>query len=217
MPFHLLPSSDTDMSRTFEIISTTFGNQHPYIEAVYPAHSTPEGRKRSTERLLAVKNTDPCCNFLKVVDTASGKIVAVAKWNIYDDHIPEEADLDGDWWENEEEKEFARVMYREYLVPRRRAIGELKGNVMCLDLLTVDPEYQRRGVGRMLVQWGTLLADDIGLTAVVESTDPGRGLYESEGFVYVDTFETKFPEKWEGRRKQKFHWMVRPCKVGRTD
>jgi hypothetical protein len=131
MPFHLSPSTTTDMPRTFEIISTTFGSQYPYIEAVYPAHSTPLGRARGAERLLAVKNADPCSNFLKVVDTDSEKIVAVAKWNIYQNNIPEEKDLDGEWWNSEEEKEFARFMFRDYLVPRRGVIRELGGNVMC--------------------------------------------------------------------------------------
>jgi hypothetical protein len=66
----------------------------------------------------------------------------------------------------------------------------------------------------MLVKWGTSIADYLGLMAVVESTDQGRELYESEGFKFINKFETKLPEKWEGKkRKQKFHWMVRPAPV----
>lgn len=34
--------------------------------------------------------------------------------------------------------------------------------LLALDLLTVDPEHQRRGAGRLLVQWGTSLADELG-------------------------------------------------------
>jgi ribosomal protein S18 acetylase RimI-like enzyme len=63
-----------------------------------------------------------------------------------------------------------------------------------LDLLTVDPDYQRQGAGRMLVKWGTSIADYLGLMAVVESTDQGRELYESEGFKFINKFETKLPE-----------------------
>jgi hypothetical protein len=66
-------------------------------------------------------------------------------------------------------------------------------------------------------KWGTSIADKLGLVAVVESTNQGRALYASEGFEYIDTFETKLPEKWEGKkRKQKFHWMVRPCAVSKA-
>ena len=32
-----------------------------------------------------------------------------------------------------------------------------------LDLLCVDPAHQRRGVGRMLVKWGTQVADNMGV------------------------------------------------------
>ena len=29
--------------------------------------------------------------------------------------------------------------------------------------MTVDPEWQRRGAGRMLVKWGTAIADEMGV------------------------------------------------------
>ena len=32
-----------------------------------------------------------------------------------------------------------------------------------LDIETVDPEWQRRGAGRMLVKWGTAIADEMGV------------------------------------------------------
>jgi hypothetical protein len=131
MPFKVERCNDEDMARTFEIKSVTFGGIHPYIEAAYPAHSTPVGRKSGAKRFLAVKQDDPCSNFIKVVDTDSGKIIATAKWNIYRDTIPEEKDLDGDFWENDEDKEYAQVLCREYLIPRRKAIRESKGNIIC--------------------------------------------------------------------------------------
>lgn len=82
-----------------------------------------------------------------------------------------------------------------------------------LDLLTVDPKLQRRGAGRLLVKWGTSLADELGFTAVVEATDYGRGLYQSEGFEDRGRWETRLPKKWENSRgKQKFIWMVRPAR-----
>ena len=34
---------------------------------------------------------------------------------------------------------------------------------IALDLQCVDPAYQRRGAGRMLVRWGTELADKMGV------------------------------------------------------
>jgi GNAT superfamily N-acetyltransferase len=37
-------------------------------------------------------------------------------------------------------------------------------DILALDFLTVDPKHQRRGAGRMLVQWGTKKADELGFT-----------------------------------------------------
>lgn len=36
-------------------------------------------------------------------------------------------------------------------------------NGIVLDNLTVDPNHQRRGAGRMLVKWGTAIADQMGI------------------------------------------------------
>jgi hypothetical protein len=48
---------------------------------------------------------------------------------------------------------------------------------------------------------------------VVESSDKGRGLYESEGFEFVEACETPVPEKWKARGTETFNWMVRPKKA----
>ena len=56
-------------------------------------------------------------------------------------------------------------------------------------MLVVDPEHQRRGAGRLLVQWGCSRADKAGLPGFLEASDAGRPLYESFGFVAVqETF-----------------------------
>lgn len=238
MVFKLDVASDEDMLRSFEILSLAFGHEHPYIEAAYPHHETPQGRAIGGSRLLAIKNSDPNTTFLKVTDTETNVIVAMAKWNIYQDNtIPDEWELEGDFWANEEEKEYAQVLCREYLIPRRKAIRESGGNVVCecqsndstarntkltlqiaLDLLVVDPKYQRRGAGRMLVKWGTENANRLGVKTLVEATTYGRGLYEQEGFEFVENWETKLPAKWVGKREpQRYIWLVRPVGEARTE
>lgn len=106
----------------------------------------------------------------------------------------------------------------------------LTEHVAALDLLTVDPKYQRRGAGRMLVQWGTEVADKLGVKvnlfpspnkvmgaltlsqAVVESSEEARGLYESEGFRVVEHRSIGYPRKWAERKSQEFIWMIRSAK-----
>ena len=62
----------------------------------------------------------------------------------------------------------------------------------------------------MLVKWGTDIADKLGVEAVVEASIPGRALYEHFGFETLQHVALDFPEKWKGKDKQKFFWMVRP-------
>lgn len=131
MSLKLETCTDADMHRSFAIISSAFGHEHPYIDACYPDHDQELGRMRGGERLLAIKQSDPNTTFIKVVDTQTGKMIALGKWNVYDGTVPEEAELDGDFWQSQEEKEYAQYLFREYLVPRRKAIKESGGNLVC--------------------------------------------------------------------------------------
>lgn len=72
----------------------------------------------------------------------------------------------------------------------------------------VDPEYQRQGWGRLLVQWGCAKADELGVDAVVEGSAKGRGLYMKEGFDGPHHIVV-VPEKFSDRRKQEYYWMRR--------
>lgn len=54
-----------------------------------------------------------------------------------------------------------------------------------LDLLAIDPLYQRRGLGRELVMWGVRMADDELICASVIASESGEGLYTSCGFKTV--------------------------------
>ena len=81
--------------------------------------------------MLAIKNSDPNTTFIKVVDTSTGKMIALAKWNVYNGTVPEEVDLDGDFWQSQDDKEYAQHLFREYLVPRRKAIKDSGGRLVC--------------------------------------------------------------------------------------
>ena len=67
-----------------------------------------------------------------------------------------------------------------------------------LETLAVSPEYQRRGVGRCLLEWGLDMAREEGVSVTVESSDVGRQLYAKNGFKVVDWLGTGMEEVWFG-------------------
>ncbi|ORY02847.1 hypothetical protein BCR34DRAFT_492851 [Clohesyomyces aquaticus] len=212
MSFTVEKCSEADMPRFFEIVSLAFARDHEYIDSVFPDHDSPVGRAVGADRMLATMRADPNTTFLKAVD-ALGRMIAGAKWNVYNGVIPPEPKLEGNYWKDEFEKEFARHMFDGYLVPRLSDVKASGGNLVVLDILVVDPTHQRQGAGRMLVKWGTSIADQLGVEAVVEAGDYGRGLYEQEGFVVLSNYEVPVPKEWAARRKQWFWWMKRPAQV----
>jgi len=89
MPLELAACTDGDMDRAFVIVSDAFGQEYPYINYVFPKHETLAGRRTGGNRLRALKNGDPNTTYLKITDTETGVMTAVAKWNIYDGIIPD--------------------------------------------------------------------------------------------------------------------------------
>ena len=49
-------------------------------------------------------------------------------------------------------------------------------------MLAVSPEYQRHGIGTMLVEFGQKLARDDGVPLTLDASPVGTKLYEKRGF-----------------------------------
>ncbi len=58
-----------------------------------------------------------------------------------------------------------------------------------LNTLVVHPEYQRRGIGKMLLEDGLKEADRLGIQAVLGASKQGLGLYRKCGFTDFETME----------------------------
>jgi GNAT superfamily N-acetyltransferase len=56
-----------------------------------------------------------------------------------------------------------------------------------LVVLAVDPAWQRRGVGGLLVNWGLKNAEEEGVVAGLKSSPDGRELYLKMGFKIIAT------------------------------
>ncbi|THY79458.1 acyl-CoA N-acyltransferase [Aureobasidium pullulans] len=85
-----------------------------------------------------------------------------------------------------------------------------------LKVLAIDPAYQRKGVGSLLLDEGLSIADRIGLQAYLEATEVGRPLYKRKGFEdrdYMDFDVAKYAPAAEGE-DHRFMCMVRPAPAG---
>ncbi|CAJ2506491.1 Uu.00g006210.m01.CDS01 [Anthostomella pinea] len=217
MPVQVLEAEDADMDRLIEVASLAFQRNEPMWDLMWPLHWETSGRKQAADRMREIRKSSPHAKYMKAVDADSGVIIGMAKWIIYSNNtLPGKSEVKHvNYWNDEEEMAFASIMAKLFLEERNAAIRKSGGNLVCLDVLAIDPEYQRRGVGVALVRWGTDKADELGVEAVVESSVYGKGLYEKNGFVFVKDVEVKSPFKGKDRSGGKFAWLVRPKKGGR--
>lgn len=125
-------STESDFHRIFTIMSDAFADDHPGMEVLYPKHKTPLGRVQGAERLLHMKRTDAANRFLKATDTVTGEIIGHAKWIVFEDGMPEETPLAGDYWGSEDDKEYAKCVYEGLMDPVRRVIQSAEGPVVGL-------------------------------------------------------------------------------------
>jgi ribosomal protein S18 acetylase RimI-like enzyme len=77
--------------------------------------------------------------------------------------------------------------------------------------LYVRREYQRRGIGNMLVQWGVSKADELCLLAYTEATPAGLRLYLRHGFVEMDRMAVDL-EAWGRGQISDYHLLVREAR-----
>ncbi|KAG9592250.1 acyl-CoA N-acyltransferase, partial [Aureobasidium melanogenum] len=83
-----------------------------------------------------------------------------------------------------------------------------------LRVLAIDPAYQRRGVGSLLLDEGLAVADRCGIQAYLEATKVGRPLYARYGFEdreYMDFDVVKYAPTAKDDPPHEFMVMVRPA------
>ena len=88
--------------------------------------------------------------------------------------------------------------------------------------MTIHPDHQYKGAGTQLMQWGLKVAEGMNAPVLdssavrslslplttyvreqmtVESSIPGRHLYEKHGFQVLQDVELPVPEKWADKSK----------------
>lgn len=84
--------------------------------------------------------------------------------------------------------------------------------MVVLNYLIVHPEYQGRGLSKLLLNVGLEEADRIGASCFVVSTIAGEGVYKKFGFREVDRFVTD-PRPFGGAKEVPWFCMRREAKL----
>ncbi|KAI1472617.1 uncharacterized protein F4812DRAFT_464701 [Daldinia caldariorum] len=215
------PLSDEEIPISFQVLSKSFGHDAPFVDIYFPNHDTPSGQAQGSKRLTEWKHSSEASTFLKatIATTACDEgsqqtIIGLAVWTLMKEAPPAElAKVENveEVWPDEADREFMTRLWRDYVVPRSKAIEDSGGKgVYVLELLTVHPDYQRLGAGTALVKWGTKAAIEQELQVVVEGTPVARRLYENCGLrTKIEEMRFDVGEEFAGRRKPKLIFMTR--------
>ncbi|OQE37951.1 hypothetical protein PENCOP_c009G07109 [Penicillium coprophilum] len=124
----------------------------------------------------------PHYRYLRVVDTESKdehgrpRLVAFGKWDLA---MPDERGRRFPSWHADSPYQECEDCIASLEQARKRVMGDEKHYYS----IGTHPDYQRRGAGSMLVQWGCDLADKDGVAAYVDASKEGASLYLKHGFV----------------------------------
>ena len=129
--FEIAECEDADMHPGFILVSETFEHDQPYHDACWPDHWKPGGRETGAIRFLASKHNEPDLVFLKAVDQETRRLAGLVRYYILKDGIIAENELEGDHWPDQDAKEYAAHLYRNYLASRRKTVKDVGGPFVC--------------------------------------------------------------------------------------
>jgi GNAT superfamily N-acetyltransferase len=184
MPLQVLPLTDSDTEEWADLYYPAFSQSN--VRCLWYKEPSPESLLQFADALREALKI-PTCHIFKCVDTdLDDKIIAVAKWSVFDKRRSME-DVEKTFEVRRtfaEENGPARAEFMKGLWKSRRQVMEGNPHVM-LDSLLCHPDHHRRGAGRMLMQWGLNKADELGLPGYLEGSAAGVGLYAKVGFEPV--------------------------------
>jgi hypothetical protein len=154
MPTTILPASPADLPILVSLIYNVIGGHSTFVNAITPNNLHPAVQEQQVQLFGKTRQTDTGERLLKAVDDATGKITAAALWQIFDGKNPQEPPFPDDviaehgllegkeglgkhlGGEGEnDERAWARALWRSYWEFPLRVAREFGGPVLCKSLL----------------------------------------------------------------------------------
>jgi hypothetical protein len=137
-PFRLLEVQLEDLPELARIAGVAFGrDEHPAISSMFPKFWSREGMQIRAHRWrLSFEKQPGNVTWLMIVNEATGTIAGHGQWLVpceegEVDAVTALQGLSGQYWESEDDREFAEWLRNEYVGLRNAAIRETKGQVFC--------------------------------------------------------------------------------------
>ncbi|THX56069.1 hypothetical protein D6D06_04544 [Aureobasidium pullulans] len=191
----------------------------PHLREIFMGPDTPDGHAYLSSFYQKTLHTNASDVWVKVEEKKTGKIVGASNWRVHMGSVPKhelaEEDLGWGWLECDEEKLnkvkgvitgimgarkrlFTEPYCREFIYLFLCSLNHswLFGDVLLmmrlaeLHICFTDPDYQRRGIGSMMLQWGCDLADQLFLPSWVEASPAGNFLYRKFGYKDIEVNES---------------------------
>ncbi|EED22083.1 conserved hypothetical protein [Talaromyces stipitatus ATCC 10500] len=150
---------------------------------------TEESRSEYAEQAIKVLDEnfdDPHLLLLKAVDPDTSRITAMAVWQKrgYGQPSAQSEDIFAGAGDSDQ---IPLERYIDTQFKRFLASWAQNSKHLYLALLMTDPNFQRRGIGTAMLEWGHKHADEAGIPAFLIASPVGHPLYQHVGWKDVDT------------------------------
>ncbi|KAI1851727.1 hypothetical protein JX265_010961 [Neoarthrinium moseri] len=178
MPFAVLPALVPDITPVYDVYFEAFKGEK-MLNFLFPGGIDRQAHKHGTTLWW---HHDQNGYTIKCVDSESGKIVGMATWEVFwrpgkDSRWKKPAGAE--WLKGANRKKAESVLIPSWTM-REKLFGGQK-HIYCISLAT-HPEYRRKGIGRLLLQWGVDIAEQLQLPIYLEATVASAPMFESCGF-----------------------------------
>lgn len=178
----------------------------PVWTAVHPVSGhTAEDRARDkaldAEIRWNASQKNPASNLIYVIDKETGEVAGGCEWLIFHQNpFPNGPQpMKCTWYPaGSERAEYAECMLTQAFFPRQCWLQRPHAGV---NAMGVHPKYRRRGVGRLLMEWGHKIIDPLGYESFIEGSPIGRWLYGKYGYrrvmgMHIDFDKPNPSDEW---------------------
>ncbi|KAL2127087.1 hypothetical protein VTI74DRAFT_11366 [Chaetomium olivicolor] len=200
MPLQLRAATEADSARIGCIGTDAFRPNPGVGRLLFPPHLEHKSRTgdsrldeaewRAARNLRRMRDGNPTFVVVDVPEDGSKpeEVVGFAQWQAPAEStaLSELKEADNGPLPPSLDQEALREIFEVLNKETKKVLGpDGHSKMWYLMLLAIDPAYQRRGIGKMLMRHGLDLVAQAGKDAFLVATPEGRGLYQSVGFRHI--------------------------------